>query len=147
PPQRYKRFWELPLHFPARNLGFRTFHQLLPSADRLAIMNIVNTKYCRLCEIAPDSLFHFTVGCPVRWSIWTELLTAYFPLHFLQPADIYEALTLQQFPSLPSLHNDLFLTVVFTGHWTIWRAYWQLHFDSTPVIPEAIVKQTVCLVA
>ncbi|KAI8326162.1 hypothetical protein EDC96DRAFT_431083, partial [Choanephora cucurbitarum] len=136
-------FWSLSLHFLPRNLAFRKLQHLLPSCDRLTLMGVVNSGQCRLCSAPPDSAFHSSVGCPIRWSIWTELLTAYFPFHVLPPSTIYDAILLRKFPSLPSIPQHHFLIVILTGRWTIWRAYWRLHFEAIQVIPEHVVNQAI----
>ncbi|KAI8360701.1 hypothetical protein EDC96DRAFT_230040 [Choanephora cucurbitarum] len=92
-------------------------------------MNVIDAPGCLLCNHPNDSFSHFTIECPVRWSIWIEVLAAYYPNHFFLPFDIFEELKLQSLPF--NFHTSLhkFLAIVFSTHWTIWTAFWRYRFD------------------
>ncbi|KAI8368087.1 hypothetical protein BD560DRAFT_304586, partial [Blakeslea trispora] len=133
-------FWKMSVLLPVRDLGYRTFNIKLPSSSVLSSINVIGTPGCLLCNHPHDSFSHFTVECPARWSIWSEVMVAYYPYHFFLSSDIFGALKLQSLP--PNLHTFSlrFLVIVFSTHWT---AFWRYRFEQVPLDPLVIIKRAI----
>ncbi|KAI8356750.1 hypothetical protein EDC96DRAFT_515339 [Choanephora cucurbitarum] len=106
------KFWNLRVHLPVRTLGYRTFHRLLPTAQWLHQIGIRDSPLCTYCRQI-ESHDHFLAECPVRWSIWVEILVAYFPHHYFTPTEVIDVLQLTALPTALASSTYSLLTVVY----------------------------------
>ena len=140
------KFWNLRIYLPVRTLDCRTFRRILLPAQWLHEIGVRDSSLCSLCR-QEETHNHFLAECPVRWSIWVEILVAYFPHHYFIPTEVVDILNLRAIPPPLASSTNALLTVVFTTHWVIWVGYCRLHFDAVPMVPEALLNRAIFLIA
>lgn len=82
-------FWYTSMPLPARALTYRTFHNKLPTNQYLFIINKQSSPSCSLCKTQIDGPTHFLASCPIRYQIWFEVLSCYYPVIILMGSTIH----------------------------------------------------------
>ncbi|KAI9336052.1 hypothetical protein BD770DRAFT_401877, partial [Pilaira anomala] len=99
-PSTIKRFWDCSMYPQARTLLYRVFHSRIPTNVILAQFNIVPSHLCSWCKAAPDTTDHFLVQCPLKWKVWHNVLSQYYPHLKFSTNDVLQAIQKLQAPYL-----------------------------------------------
>ncbi|KAI9494379.1 hypothetical protein BDB00DRAFT_762100, partial [Zychaea mexicana] len=147
PVANWHKFWAEPMFSSIRNAWFRAVHNKLPTAASLnqIILDFLPTSCCQLCHSMVDTLDHFLVTCPVRWSVWTRM---WGPLFFCEPEAhaLIQIITKLDWHLLPTLSTRKYSATIQCTLLAIWRAYWSYIFDNTPFLPDAVARSTLSLI-
>ncbi|KAG1140086.1 hypothetical protein G6F37_013043 [Rhizopus arrhizus] len=135
-------FWKAAMPPQARTLWFRVLNRKLPTRTELYRIGQAPNPICSLCNSRRDSVAHFIVYCPSKWSLWVEILTCVFPSIYISSSDLFKMLCLQQVPSQITDRSKLF-TVLAIGQWQIWKAYWNLVIKQVAFEPFNIISTTI----
>ncbi|KAI8368558.1 hypothetical protein BD560DRAFT_307024, partial [Blakeslea trispora] len=90
--RQLRSLWSSPIPLPARDLWYRLLCRKLPTAKALSLIGRAPSATCRLCFQQIDSIPHFVVHCPSKWSIWVEVLSCFRPSVYFSPTQIFRML-------------------------------------------------------
>ncbi|KAI7846781.1 hypothetical protein BDC45DRAFT_562713 [Circinella umbellata] len=70
--KQWSTFWAWPMEHTARNIWYRTLHNMLPTTSRhyQFQLSTAPTPICALCNSNIDTTDHFIIGCPYKYEIW-----------------------------------------------------------------------------
>lgn len=129
-PSTVKLLWSTPMHPAARTVLYRAVSKCVPHKSYLATFGSVTNNICSFCGAGVDSLRHFIVDCPVKWSLWKDVLSRYYQNYPLTQEFIYGTI---RFLHIPRFIKDKtkYMAVISTIFWQMWNLYW-LHGNQNP---------------
>lgn len=137
----FKTFWSTLMLLQARSHRYRALSKKLPTATYLQKIGKLTSPLCRLCQLATETLNHFTIECAQKQLIWETVLNYQYPNYSFTPEDILATIYSLKKPFTRwSPQHIQFQTTISTTQYFIRYAYWQLILNNTPFNPDTIVK-------
>jgi hypothetical protein len=142
-PKRFlKRFWSATMLLQARAVWYRVISRKVPTTISLQRIKRTPTNQCRLCHEHTDTLQHFLVQCPIKKSVWINILQSHFPTESFNMDDVLHMLLNLETPmTLRSSKYDSFAIVISTTLWYIWYYYWQFIINDLPFQNDMVISK------
>ena len=133
-PFYWRLFWSLGLPAKAFTPWWRLLQNSIGYRSRLHRWNPerYDTPFCAFCSVQVESLFHFVVGCPVKFAFWTSVLDhlglrAKFP----SAVSIWSALVTLCYLDRSPVKSE-YLVLFGSAFSTLWSYHWRCILDELP---------------
>ncbi|KAI8334890.1 hypothetical protein BD560DRAFT_302895, partial [Blakeslea trispora] len=135
----WKLFWSLCLPPGVFTPWWRLLHDCIANASKLHQWKIpwISSPLCQICQLLPETVFHFMVQCPSKWHFWCRVLQFGNLGHaFPTMTSVWVALT-----SLKSESGEMLpastLCLLGTALSALWTHHYRCIFDNEFWNPEA----------
>jgi hypothetical protein len=127
-----KLLWTTAMHPSARTVLYRAVSKCIPHKSYLVTFGAVSDNVCAFCGYGVDTLRHFIIDCPVKWSLWQDILKIYYPHYPFTKEILYGSIRYLHLPSFVT-DKSKYISVLSTTFWQMWNLYW-LHGNQNPEI-------------
>jgi hypothetical protein len=138
-PRIWRIFWSLRLPHKVVNCWWRLLKNCISTQAALHARWDARwpSPNCRLCHEAVEDVFHFFVGCPHKWSLWSQAVP-FLSLGFLlsTPDDVWAAITgfhTTAGAPIDNSHLELIGCILEIQ----WRYHWQCVVRNIPWSTQA----------
>ena len=127
-----KLLWSTAMHPSARTVLYRAVSKCIPHKSYLVTFGAVSNNVCSFCGSGVDTLRHFIIDCPVKWSLWQDILKIYYPHYPITKEILYGSIRYLHLPNFVT-DKSKYISVLSTTFWQMWNLYW-LHGNQNPEV-------------
>ncbi|KAI8347330.1 hypothetical protein BD560DRAFT_338508 [Blakeslea trispora] len=138
-PIQWTRFWHLPIRPDTRTFWYRVIHHKILSQRAISLFRPDSSDTCFFCHASQESPSHLLVECPLKWAVWSEVLSRQAPYLRFEPADVLNVI--HRFAEYDYISPATLFTTCAATTLAIWQAHWSSVINDVPFsLPSVLIK-------